>query len=150
MRRMWTSSPGWPVSGLVFLIGSRTMPGQHNRLRLCWVKVYASLTLTCHLHFWQTDRDLVGATAVTGGGNRDRVRVSIDSRLWRRNFSRRWAVSLSGGLSLRHISIYYVACRVLCNGGLSLRHISIYYLACRVLCNVGHSYTRPIFSWRLS
>ena len=33
-------------------------------------KVYACLTATCHLHFWQTDRDLSHATAVTLGWNR--------------------------------------------------------------------------------
>ena len=28
-------------------------------------KVYACLAVTCHLHFWQNDRDLLHATAVT-------------------------------------------------------------------------------------
>ena len=28
-------------------------------------KVYACLAVTCHLHFWQNDRDLLRATAVT-------------------------------------------------------------------------------------
>ena len=28
-------------------------------------KVYASLAVTCHLHFWQNDQDLLRATAVT-------------------------------------------------------------------------------------
>ena len=32
-------------------------------------KVYACLAVTCHLHFWQNDRDLVHATAVTRGWN---------------------------------------------------------------------------------
>ena len=32
-------------------------------------KVYASLAVTCHLHFWQNDRDLLRATAVTWGWN---------------------------------------------------------------------------------
>ena len=31
--------------------------------------VYACLTVTCHLHFWQNDRDLLRATAVTRGWN---------------------------------------------------------------------------------
>ena len=35
-------------------------------------KVYACLALTCHLHFWQNDRDLLRATAVTRGWNRYR------------------------------------------------------------------------------
>ena len=28
-------------------------------------KVHACLAITCHLHFWQNDRDLLRATAVT-------------------------------------------------------------------------------------
>ena len=32
-------------------------------------KVYASLAVTCHLHFWQNDRNLLRATAVTRGWN---------------------------------------------------------------------------------
>jgi len=32
-----------------------------NRIR----KVYACLAVTCHLHFWQNDRDILRATAVT-------------------------------------------------------------------------------------
>ena len=31
--------------------------------------VYACLAITCHLHFWQNDRDLLRATAVTLGWN---------------------------------------------------------------------------------
>ena len=34
-----------------------------------YVKVYACLAVTCHLHFWQNDRDLLRATAVTRGWN---------------------------------------------------------------------------------
>ena len=30
-------------------------------------KVYACLVVTCHLRFWQNDRDLLRATAVTRG-----------------------------------------------------------------------------------
>ena len=36
-----------------------------NRIR----KVYVCLAVTCHLHFWQTDLDLLRATAVTRGWN---------------------------------------------------------------------------------
>ena len=32
-------------------------------------KVYACLAATCHLHFWQNDRDFLRATAVTRGWN---------------------------------------------------------------------------------
>ena len=31
--------------------------------------MYACLAVTCHLHFWQNDRDLLRATAVTRGLN---------------------------------------------------------------------------------
>ena len=33
-------------------------------------KVYACLAVTCHVHFWQNDRDLLRATAVTQGVER--------------------------------------------------------------------------------
>ena len=32
-------------------------------------KEYACLAVTCHRHFWQIDRDLLRATAVTRGWN---------------------------------------------------------------------------------
>ena len=32
-------------------------------------KVYACLAVTCHLRFWQNDRDLLRATAVIQGWN---------------------------------------------------------------------------------
>ena len=32
-------------------------------------KVYACLAVTCHLHFWQNDRDILRATVVTRGWN---------------------------------------------------------------------------------
>ena len=32
-------------------------------------KVYACLVVTCHLHFWQNDRDFLRATVVTRGWN---------------------------------------------------------------------------------
>ena len=37
----------------------------------CIHKVHASLAVTCHLHFWQNDWDLLRATAVTRGGGTD-------------------------------------------------------------------------------
>ena len=51
--------------------------------------MYACLSVTCHLHFWQNDRGLLCATAVTGGWNRHRIRVSTQSQLWRRKIYRR-------------------------------------------------------------
>ena len=54
-------------------------------------KVHVSLAVTCHLHFWQNDRDLLRATAVTRGRgwNGYRNKVSTNSWPWRRKFSRR-------------------------------------------------------------
>ena len=50
-------------------------------------RVYASLVVTCHLHFWQNDRGLLRATAVTGGWwNGHGIRFSTQSWLWRRKF----------------------------------------------------------------
>ena len=52
--------------------------------------VYACLAVTCHFHFWQNDRDLLRATVVTRGGGTDvEIRVSTESRPWRRQFSGR-------------------------------------------------------------
>ena len=52
-------------------------------------KVYAYLAVTCHMHFWQNDQDLLRATAVTRGWNGHRNKVSTESRPRRRKFSRR-------------------------------------------------------------
>ena len=38
-------------------------------MQSCMRKVYACLAVTCHLHFWQNDQDLLHATAVTWGWN---------------------------------------------------------------------------------
>ena len=46
-------------------------------------KVYVCLAVTCHLLFWQNDRDLLCATA----GMDTEIRVSTESRPWRRKFS---------------------------------------------------------------
>ena len=82
-------------------------------------KVYACLAVTCHLHFWQNDRDLLRATAVTQGWNRYQNK-STESWPWRRKFSRRscrdsnsWPFSHKSGaltteLSPLPINIYWV------------------------------------------
>ena len=49
-------------------------------------KVYACLAVTCHLHFWQNDRDLLRATAVTQGWNeyrnkRQHRKVSLEKKI---------------------------------------------------------------------
>ena len=48
--------------------------------------VYACLGVICHLHFWQNERGILRATAVTRGWN-GHQRVSTQSWLWRRKFS---------------------------------------------------------------
>ena len=55
---VWVGQEGLAVKGVV---GSR---------------VYTCLGITCHLHFWQNDRGLLRATAVTRGWNGHRRRVS--------------------------------------------------------------------------
>ena len=42
-------------------------------------RVYACLGVSCHLHFWQNDLDLLRATAVTRGWNGHRKRVGTQS-----------------------------------------------------------------------
>ena len=42
-------------------------------------RMYACLGVTCHLQFWQNDRDLFCATAVTGEWNGHQIRVSTQS-----------------------------------------------------------------------
>ena len=39
-------------------------------------KVYACLAVTCHLHFWQHDRDILPATATTGWGTNKSVEAT--------------------------------------------------------------------------
>ena len=48
-------------------------------------KVYVCLAVTCHLHLWQNDWDLLCATVVTWGWNRYWNRVSTESQTWRIN-----------------------------------------------------------------
>ena len=52
-------------------------------------KGYACLAVTCHLHFWQNDRDLLRATVVTRGWNGYRNKSQHRQSTWRRKFSRR-------------------------------------------------------------
>ena len=46
---------------------------KHGSIKATYVsqdgKVYACLAVTCHLHFWQNDRDFLRATVVTRGWN---------------------------------------------------------------------------------
>ena len=51
-------------------------------------KVHASLAVTCHLHFWQNDRDLLRATAVTRVWNGYRNKSQYKKLTLRRKFAR--------------------------------------------------------------
>ena len=53
-------------------------------------KVYACLAVTCHLHFLaEWPGFFTCYCGNTGGGTDTEIRVSTESRLWRRKFSRR-------------------------------------------------------------
>ena len=53
-------------SDVVWHIRDKLWPmPKHGSIR----KVYACLAVTCHLHFWQNDRDFLRATVVTRGWN---------------------------------------------------------------------------------
>ena len=49
---------------------------QSSHIDFIGSKVYVCLGVTSHLHFWQNDRGLLHATAVTRGWNGHRIRVS--------------------------------------------------------------------------
>ena len=51
-------------------------------------RVHVCLAVTCHLHFWQNDWDLLDAPAVARGWSRYQNN-SIESWPWRRKLSRR-------------------------------------------------------------
>ena len=53
-------------SDVIWRIRDKLWPmPKHGSIR----KVYACLAVTCHLHFWQNDRDFLRATVVTRGWN---------------------------------------------------------------------------------
>ena len=54
------------TSDVIWHIRDKLWPmPKHGSIR----KVYACLAVTCHLHFWQNDRDFLRATVVTRGWN---------------------------------------------------------------------------------
>ena len=71
-------------------------PCHFMQSRIC--RVHACLAVTCHLHFWQNDRDLLRATAVTQGWNRhwnksqkvdpgEENYLTAPARIWTRDLS---------------------------------------------------------------
>ena len=53
-------------------------------------RLHVCLTVTCHLHFWQNNRDLLRASAVTGVATDTKIEVCTESLLRRRKVPRRW------------------------------------------------------------
>ena len=65
---------GWSVSHELAAISTRSVPGIPYNHAACRHfmqshirKMHAYLAVTCHPHFWQNDRGLLRATAVTRG-----------------------------------------------------------------------------------
>ena len=65
-------------------------------------KVYACLAVTCHLHFWQNDRDFLHATAVTRGWNgyRNKSQHRKSTLDWEEN-----SPAVPAGIRTRDLSI---------------------------------------------
>ena len=64
--RHWLLSWCLMSSDVIWHIRDKLWPmPKHGSIR----KVYACLAVTCHLHFWQNDRDFLRATVVTRGWN---------------------------------------------------------------------------------
>ena len=61
----------------VYTIQPCTMSRHFIQSHIC--KVHACLSATCHLHFWQNDRDLFSCYCGTGGGTNTEIRVSTES-----------------------------------------------------------------------
>ena len=64
----------------VCTIQPRTMPRHfmQNHIR----RLHACLAVTCHLHFWQNDRELLRATVMTRWWNDDVGLNVLISRVW--------------------------------------------------------------------
>ena len=65
----------WLVPGETAAVSAQVLHTPHNHAPCHFMqshiyiyKVYACLAVTCHLHFWQNDQDLLYATAATWGG----------------------------------------------------------------------------------
>ena len=55
------------ISAQVLCTPYNHAPSHFKQNHIC--KVYACLAITCHLHFWQNDQDLLRAIVVTQGWN---------------------------------------------------------------------------------
>ena len=68
------TAPAWLVPHETAAVSAQVLCAPYNHAPCHFIqshirKVYACLAVTCHLHFWQNDRDLLHAAAVTRGWN---------------------------------------------------------------------------------
>ena len=92
-KRRWLLLLSWCLmsSDVIWHIRDKLWPmPKHGSIR----KVYACLAVTCHLHFWQNDRDFLRATVVTRGWNgyrnKSQHRKSTLEKKILPPFQRRW------------------------------------------------------------
>ena len=107
-------------------------------------KVYGCLAVTCHMHFWQNDRDLSRATAVTRGWNGYQNKSQHRKSTLEKKISRRSCRDLnprpfnheSGALTTelspprrsKHIAIPYIL------SGMSVTWCCVRHVCTRMLC----------------
>ena len=75
-------------------------------------RVYVCLAVTCLLHFWQNDRDLLRATTVTRGGTDTNRRVSPERTPWKKckhikGSKERYLLGKNTTLAVIPVSDYY-------------------------------------------
>ena len=68
------TTPAWLVPHETAAVSAQVLCTPYNHVPCHFMqshirKVYACLVVTCHLHFWQNDRGLLRATAITRGWN---------------------------------------------------------------------------------
>ena len=75
-----------PLSGRVLCTRYKHAPYYMSRLFMQSDirRVHACLAVTCHLHLWQNERDLLRGTAVTRGWNGNGNTVDDDEMRWKR------------------------------------------------------------------
>ena len=94
-----SGSASWDDCGWVFPDELLVSSFLHGFPHYAWIaaahsdfvvsRVYACVGVTCHLQFWEIDRGILRATAVTRGWNGHRIKVSTQRKLSSRQFSRR-------------------------------------------------------------
>ena len=137
-------------------------------------KVYACLAVTCHLHFWQYDRDFLHATVVTRGWNGYRSKsqhrkstlekkilppfqqgfepATFQSRVRRSNH---WAIPAPLGLHYTNVSTFW-PCEVICRRGLKRHRVENWLSADHVqhvtniwLANINSIGLKMLLRWSI-